>query len=133
MRESFKRLLAACAVAFCLALACFLVFSAPAFAQSTFGTVTGTITDSSGAAIPGTQVTLTNTATATKVMQITGSDGLYTFVNVIPGDYRLDAEKSGFKHFTRDPVVVQVQQDVRIDVPLEVGAVSQTIEVTSAT
>ncbi|MGB8673189.1 MAG: TonB-dependent receptor, partial [Candidatus Acidiferrales bacterium] len=133
MRESFKRLLAACAVAFCLALACFLVFSAPAFAQSTFGTVTGTITDSSGAAIPGTQVTLTNTATATKVMQTTGSDGLYTFVNVIPGDYRLDAEKSGFKHFTRDPVVVQVQQDVRIDVPLEVGAVSQTIEVTSAT
>ncbi|MGC1660168.1 MAG: carboxypeptidase-like regulatory domain-containing protein, partial [Candidatus Acidiferrales bacterium] len=60
MRESFKRLLAACAVAFCFGLAALLLFSAPLSAQSTFGTVVGTVTDASGAAIPGTQVTLTN-------------------------------------------------------------------------
>ena len=82
---------------------------------------------------PDTQVTLTNLATAAKQTVTTGSDGLYSFVNLNPGAYRVDAEKTGFKHFKRDNIVVQVQQAARIDITMEVGAVSQTVEVTAET
>ena len=80
--------------------------------------------DSSGAAVAGAQVTLTNTGTQEKRVQPTGDQGLYSFVNVTPGNYRLDIEKAGFKHFTRTDVVVQVQQDTHIDATLPVGQVS---------
>jgi hypothetical protein len=58
---------------------------------------------------------------------------LYGFVNLAPGNYRLDVDKSGFKHLRRDPIVVQVQQTAHIDVALQVGAQSQTVEVTAET
>jgi len=101
--------------------------------QSTFGTVDGSVLDSSGAVVAGAQVTLTNTGTQEKRTQTTGSEGLYQFVNVIPGQYRLDIEKAGFKHFTRNDVVVQVQQDTHIDATLPVGQVTETVEVTAET
>jgi hypothetical protein len=99
--------------------------------QSTYGTVDGSVTDPSGAALPGAQVTLTNKGTQEKHTQVTGGEGSYQFVNVIPGEYRLDIEKSGFKHFARPNVTVQVQQDTQIDAALTVGQVSETVEVTS--
>jgi len=101
--------------------------------QSTFGTVDGSVIDSSGAAVAGAQVTLTNVGTQEKRVQPTGSEGLYQFVNVVPGQYRLDIEKAGFKHFTRNDVVVQVQQDSHIDATLPVGQVTETVEVTAET
>src|SRR5580698_4940854 len=101
--------------------------------QSTFGTVDGSVIDSSGAAVAGAQVTLTNTGTQEKRVQPTGNEGLYSFVNVVPGNYRLDIEKAGFKHFTRNDVVVQVQQDTHIDATLPVGQVTETVEVTAET
>ncbi len=101
--------------------------------QSTFGTVDGAVADPSGAAVAGAQVTLTNTGTQEKRSQPTGGEGLYQFVNVAPGDYRLDIEKSGFKHFARTNVVVQVQQDTHIDATLPVGQASETVEVTAET
>jgi len=64
-------------------------------AQSTFGTVDGALTDPSGAAIAGAKVTLTNTGTQETRAQATGDEGLYKFVNVVPGPYRLDFEKEG--------------------------------------
>jgi Carboxypeptidase regulatory-like domain len=101
--------------------------------QSTFGTVDGTVVDPSGAAVADALVTLTNTGTQEKHSQPTGAAGLYQFVNVVPGDYRLDIQKAGFKHFTRTNVVVQVQQDTHIDASLTVGQVSEIVEVTSET
>lgn len=101
--------------------------------QSTYGTVDGTVTDSTGAVVAGAQVTLTNTGTQEKHTQTTGDAGLYTFVNVEPGNYRLDIEKSGFKHFARTNVVVQVQQETHIDATLPVGQASETVEVTAET
>src|SRR5271155_2030067 len=101
--------------------------------QSTYGTVDGTVVDPSGAAVAGAQVTLTNTGTQEKHSQTTGDAGLYTFVNVEPGQYRLDIEKSGFKHFARTNVVVQVQQETHIDATLPVGQASETVEVTAET
>src|ERR1700678_2803815 len=118
-----------------LILSAVLVFttSLSLHGQSTFGTVDGSVVDSSGAAVAGAQVTLTNTGTQEKRVQSTGDQGLYSFVNVVPGNYRLDVEKAGFKHFTRGDVVVQVQQDTHIDATLPVGQVTETVEVTAET
>ena len=102
-------------------------------AQSTYGTVDGTVLDPSGATVAGAEVTLTNTGTGEKHTQPTGNEGAYQFVNVIPGEYRLDVDKPGFKHYKHDNVVVQVQQDTHIDASLTVGQQSETVEVTAET
>lgn len=115
----------------CVILICGL--SLPSPAQSTYGSITGRVTDPSGAAIPGAQVTLTNLATTEKRTQTTGTDGLYSFVNLIPGQYKVDASKEGFKHFTREPVVVQVQQVSDIEIAMQVGQVSENVTVTAET
>jgi hypothetical protein len=101
--------------------------------QSTYGTVDGTVSDASGAAVPGAQVTLTNSGTHEKRTQTTSAAGLYQFVNVVPGEYLLEVEKSGFKHFTRENVTVQVQQDTHIDASLPVGQVTETVRVSAET
>src|SRR5258708_18264595 len=102
-------------------------------AQSTYGSIAGTVTDISGATVTDANVTLTNLGTSEKRTQSSGSDGLFTFVNLFPGQYRIDVEKAGFKHYTRTPIIVEVQQSVHIDAPLQVGEVTQVVEVTSET
>jgi len=102
-------------------------------AQSTYGSISGTISDPTGAAIAGANVTLTSLNTAEKRTQESGDDGHFTFVNLFQGQYRIDVEKQGFKHFARPSVVVQVQQETRVDATLTVGQVSETVEVTSET
>src|ERR1700678_2965615 len=132
MNKSFERSFVALALGLCLCLVAMLTGS-PVSAQSTFGSLSGTVTDSSGSAIPDAQVVLTSLATGASQTLTTGGDGLYTFVNLNPGDYRLEVQKDGFKHYRREPVTVQVQQSFRIDPALEVGAVTQTVEVTGET
>src|SRR5580693_8316560 len=132
MNTSRNRFLRVFAVGLCVCLAAMLLGS-PLSAQSTFGSISGTVADTSGAAVPDAQVTLTSSATGAKQTYTTSGDGLYSFVNLNPGEYRLDVEKAGFKHVKRESVVVQVQQAVRIDVAMEVGAVNQTVEVTAET
>ena len=132
MNKSFERSFVALALGLCLCLIAMLTGS-PVSAQSTFGSLSGTVTDSSGSAIPDAQVVLTSLATGASQTLTTGGDGLYTFVNLNPGDYRLEVQKDGFKHYRREPVTVQVQQSFRIDPALEVGAVTQTVEVTGET
>ncbi len=132
MNKSFERSFAVLALGLCLCLVALLTGS-PVSAQSTFGSLSGTVTDSSGSAIPAAQVVLTSLATGATQTLTTGGDGLYTFVNLNPGDYRLEVQKDGFKHYRREPVTIQVQQSFRIDPALEVGAVTQTVEVTGET
>jgi hypothetical protein len=111
-------------------LAVLLVCAGLAGAQTFYGSIVGTVTDASGALIPGARVTVTNLGTAETHSMDTSAEGLYQFVNLVPGKYRLDLEKAGFKRFTREPITVEVQQTVRIDVAgLEAGAVTQTVEV----
>jgi hypothetical protein len=132
MNKSFERSFVALALGLCMCLVALLTGS-PASAQSTSGSLSGTVTDSSGSAIPDAQVVLTSLATGATQTLTTGGDGLYTFVNLNPGDYRLEVQKDGFKHYRREPVTVQVGQAFRIDPALEVGAVTQTVEVTGET
>jgi Carboxypeptidase regulatory-like domain len=118
-----------------LLLLLFVAFSTCIFVQgqSTYGAITGSVNDPTGAALPDAQVTLTNLGTAEKRTQVSGPDGLYAFVNLVPAQYRVDIEKQGFKHFTRQPIAVEVQQSIRIDASLVVGQVSETVEVSSET
>src|SRR6266478_405867 len=109
------------------------LLSPPLRAQSTYGSIAGSVTDSSGAAIADAQVALTNLGTAEKRTQATGSDGLYSFVNLFPGRYKIEVEKTGFKRFTRPEVAVEVNQSSRIDATLQVGDVTQTVEVSGET
>src|SRR5579884_1786585 len=114
------------------ALCCFAV--APvASAQTTYGSIVGTVTDPSGAPVPNTPVTLTNLGTNETRTQDTNGDGLYQFVSLVPGNYSVAVEKPGFKRILRSPVTVQQQTTTRIDVALEVGQVTQTVEVTAQT
>ena len=100
-------------------------------AQSTYGSLTGTVLDSTGAVEVGASVTLTNTGTALSQTQPTGDTGLYSFVNLIPGNYRLTVEKTGFKRVNRENIVIFVQQTTRVDITLSVGGKDETITVTS--
>ena len=102
-------------------------------AQSTYGSIVGSVTDSSGASITDAAVTLTNLGTGEKRTQQSGADGLFTFPNLFPGQYRVDVEKAGFKHFARPGITVQVQQSSQVAAVLQVGEVSQVVEVTSQT
>ena len=100
-------------------------------AQSTYGALTGTVVDQTGAAVIGASVTLTNVGTSEKQVQATGDTGLYSFVNLYPGQYRLTVDKAGFKKVDRQNVVILVQQTTRIDIPLAVGQATDTVTVTS--
>ena len=64
---------------------------------------------------------------------MTDTSGNYQFVNLVPGQYKVEVEKPGFRRFARDPITVEVQSSVRIDIPMQVGDVSQTVEVTAQT
>jgi len=101
--------------------------------QTFFGSVVGSVTDQSNAAITAASVSLINLGTGDRRTSQTDSSGGYQFVNLVPGQYRLEVEKTGFRRFTREPITVEVQSAVRIDVPMQVGDVNQTVEVTSQT
>ncbi len=133
MKKSYSQSFVVFALGVSLLSLCMVMFSQPVSAQSTYGTISGSVTDSSGASIAGAQVTLTNLGTSEKRTQSTGTDGLYAFPDLFPGRYKIDAEKAGFKHVTRPEVVVEVQQTARIDLTLQVGEVNQVVEVTGET
>jgi hypothetical protein len=101
-------------------------------AQSVYGKIAGTVTDASGAAIADATVTLTNLGTSEKHSMQSSASGEYTFVNILPGSYRVEGEKSGFKKFVRGPIIVEIESGLRVDIALQVGAQTETIEVSSA-
>src|SRR5579859_4017541 len=104
---------------------------APGWGQNVYGTIAGTVTDTSGASISEATVTLTNLDNGEKHSMASDSSGNYTFVNILPGRYKLEGEKTGFKKFVREPILVQIESGLRVDVALQVGAQSETVEVTS--
>ncbi len=124
MRSRFRR--------FACPLVLLTVLVAGLLEAQTLGTVTGEVKDSSGAAVAGATITVTNTATNGVRIVTTNDDGLYTIPALVPGMYDVKAEKQGFKSTTRTGVELQVQQTARIDFGLEVGQVSETIEVSGA-
>jgi hypothetical protein len=111
-------------------VACLSIFCVEMAAQSSYGSVVGTITDSTGAVIPGASVTMTSVGTSEKRTAESDASGNYQFVNLLPGTYTVDIEKTGFKHLTREQVRVAVLVATRVDASLQLGEVGQTVEVT---
>ena len=112
-------------------LAILAILLCSAQAQTFFGSILGTVTDSTGATIPHASVVLTNLGTAERRTAETDESGNYQFVNLVPGRYRVDIEKTGFKRMTRDGIEVQVESSVRNDATMQVGEVGQTVEVSA--
>src|SRR2546425_6912860 len=111
-----------------LASLVFLV-SLAAWGQTERGNITGAVTDSTGAAVPGATVTITHTATNQSVTVTTTNAGDYNGANLPPGDYRLEFSATGFKKTILDHVVLTAASTVRVDGRLEIGQVSETVEV----
>src|SRR2546426_1105274 len=107
-----------------------LLFTSPAFAQGNLGAVTGPVQDSSGAVVPDLPLTITNVETGVKWTATTSSAGYYR-VAVLPGTYRLEAQKQGFKTQIADKILVPDAQVVTVDLTLQVGIQSEKVEVTS--
>jgi hypothetical protein len=96
------------------------------------GTLVGSVTDSTGAAVPNAQVVITNVQTKVATATRTTTDGNYDVPYLNLGDYEISVEATGFKKFLRTSVTLQAGSTMRIDVQLEVGAVNQEIQVTAA-
>ncbi len=101
-------------------------------AQGNFGSVTGTVTDQSGATVAGSQVELRNIATGLQLTTMTSSAGIYLIPNAPNGEYRLVVSAASFKTFQRQPVIVLTSTATTVDVALEVGAVSDRVNVDEA-
>ncbi len=101
-----------------------------ASAQTATGQVNGTISDNTGAVVPGATLKLVNLATGIESTRSTNDSGVYVFVNVPPGPYRLRVSKEGFKE-AESSLTVAVSQAVTLDVKLDLGAVSETVDVTA--
>lgn len=103
------------------------------FGQTFFGSLVGTVNDASASAVAQANVSLVNIGTSERRTSKTDASGNYQFVNVPPGQYRAEVESPGFRRFVRDGITIEVQSAVRIDVSMQLGDVSQTVEVTGQT
>ena len=99
--------------------------------QTFYGTIVGTVTDSTGGVVPGASVSAINIGTNEKRTVKTDPTGGYRFVNLLPTTYRVEVELTNFKRFALASVPVLVDSTIRVDAVLEVGATSETIEVTT--
>ena len=110
-----------------------LLFSAnPAWAQEVTATITGTVTDPSGAAVVGATVTAKSVERGIAYSGVTNESGIYRISQLPVGNYDLKVEKQGFQTALHSPFTLVLNQTARIDVEMKVGQVNQTIEVTGA-
>ena len=106
-----------------------LCIAGPAFSQSTnSGDIRGTVTDSSGAVVPGVTVTVLNLDTGATKDLVTNSDGLYDTASILPGNYRVTFTKEGFGKLVRGPITLQVG-NVTVNAVLKLGRIAETVEV----
>jgi hypothetical protein len=101
------------------------------FAQRTAATISGTVTDPSGALVPNAKVTATNTATGAPTSVNTNASGFYVTPDLQPGPYRLDVAVAGFQSYERTGIVLQVGEDLSVNVSLKIGSSTEKITVTA--
>src|ERR1700686_1690569 len=115
---------------FCLAVFAVLALASIAFAQVQNGQFEGTVTDPTGAAIANAKVTVSNSATGLNLSATTNSSGSYTVKEVPPGVYKVEVEAAGFKKLENNGVTANAGTISRVDVRLQLGKASETVEVT---
>jgi hypothetical protein len=110
-----------------------LLVAATVSAQTYTGSISGKVTDSSGAVVPKAAVSLTEESTNTTLKTVTGDSGDYVISFLKPGAYRIVFAAPGFKEHVESGVLLQINQDRRVDPVLEVGQVNETVEVSAST
>src|SRR5215472_10841229 len=115
---------------FCAFLVC-LVVAQVCLAQTTGGTMRGTVTDTQGGAVAGAKVTITNTATNVAFSLDTNSAGIYNYPDLLVGTYSVTVESQGFQKYVRGGIQIFANQVTEVNAQLQVGAVTTTVEVTS--
>jgi hypothetical protein len=110
-----------------------ILLAAPfAGAQSNGGRIRGTVTDPSGGAVATATITLINEATHSTRQVQSGENGEYIFIEAPVGTYEIDAAIQGFKKYVRKGIPLDLNQVITVDIPLQIGAASESIEVTGA-
>src|SRR5690348_13985662 len=99
------------------------------YGQAVYGSISGTVYDSSGGAVPGARVTITDLGRDQNYLTVTNQDGYYNQTHLIVGQYRVRVEAAGFNASVQDMVSVSVDSVTSIDVHLTPGDVSQTVDV----
>lgn len=115
-----------------LLMLCIVGLPSAVRAQSTFGTVLGTVTDASGAIVAKASVLMTNVEENTSRTVETDARGDYQAVNMKPGRYRVEVIASGFEPYTVAEVVLAARQTLRVDAALSVGKLSESVTISSA-
>jgi hypothetical protein len=116
----------------CVAVVCVLSHPGPLCAQALYGSLVGNVNDASGAAIAGARVTLTSIDTKQSREVVTNDVGGYDFSTLPPGAYELKVQKEGFSSSTQTGIAVVANNTVRVDVTLNIGAVTESITVSGA-
>jgi Carboxypeptidase regulatory-like domain len=116
-----------------LAVLATLLVAATGEAQQGRGSISGTVSDASGAAVPDATVTITNVATQATFVARTNSTGFYTAPSLPVGEYAVTAEKTGFKTAISTGIVLQVDEGARVDLKVELGDLTERVEVHGAT
>lgn len=109
----------------------FLMVYRPAMAQVSTGDILGSVTDSTGAAIPNVAIKIENTGTHVVRETTAGGNGAYTFTQLQPGTYSLSVTQSGFKTYTNSGLLLVAGDRARVDIALSVGGTNETVEVTT--
>jgi len=111
--------------------ACVVILSTASYAQAVYGSINGTVTDNTGAAIPGAAITVTDTNKGTSVTGTANEAGEFRFDHLIPDVYSLSVTNAGFKTFTATGLQVYTDQSVTVPVKMEIGGTTQTVEVSA--
>ena len=111
-------------------VSCFLAIHSQG--QTTNGLITGSVTDATGATVPGAVVTVTNPATGVPRTATSNESGTYVVPQLTPGSYDISVEKQGFATEKRSSVQMEVNQSLTLDFKLGVASAAQTVEVTGA-
>ena len=98
--------------------------------QAVYGSMIGTVTDPQGAAVVGAKVTVTSVTKGTSEETVTNDSGSYTVTHLIPDTYKIKVEAKGFKSYEVASVPVSADTSAHVDVQMEVGEVTQSVEVT---
>ena len=114
-----------------VAILLLVVTHGTASAQNTLGRLAGSVTDASSGVLPGATVTMTNTQTNQSQTTVTGATGAFLFPQLQAGTYKVAIELQGFKTATYPNVIVSVNQETSLTVRLEIGALSESVEVTA--
>jgi Carboxypeptidase regulatory-like domain/TonB-dependent Receptor Plug Domain len=108
-----------------------LIFAGASYGQTAAGTLTGVVTDATGAVVANVPVVATHVETGTRVTGVTSQTGNYTIAQMPVGRYVVTVTQTGFKTYRQENVIIAAAQALRLDVALEVGATSESVTVTA--